>query len=336
MLRKKDMSGKPRIQIDFNKIYESNSCGPFKIIENLGRDSNHRLFVKVKFINTGTERIVRYDRVQSGEIYDELFGIEFNRVFYSLNYGPYYIVDYAGKRPIAGRTKRFVSIRFLNTGFEYDVEIDSARFGNVKDYSLDPQECGIKKEDFDNDIEYNEIIKKILKSRWTNIMARCYNPKDTTYYNYGALGVTVCEYWHTFNNFLESVVNIPYYTKFYHNPYKYHLDKDYLQQNIPVSQRVYSPQTCMFLSIIDNSNLAIFMNHPANKYFGIEQTECGNYTVELTINGKLRNLGTYTNLTAAVNIYNKCYLKYSEFELIPLLNNGFQEMSIEDALKFKV
>jgi hypothetical protein len=35
---------------------------------------------------------------------------------------------------------------------------------------------------------------------WYHINSRCYNPKDTNYKNYGALGVTVCEEWR--NDFL--------------------------------------------------------------------------------------------------------------------------------------
>lgn len=65
--RRRMMAGKPRIEIDYNTIYQSNSCGPFKIIENMGRDERSRLFVKVKFLETGTEKITRYDIAMDGE-----------------------------------------------------------------------------------------------------------------------------------------------------------------------------------------------------------------------------------------------------------------------------
>ncbi len=42
------MAGKPRIEINYDIVYQSNSCGPFKIIENMGRDERSRLFVKNK------------------------------------------------------------------------------------------------------------------------------------------------------------------------------------------------------------------------------------------------------------------------------------------------
>jgi len=36
---------------------------------------------------------------------------------------------------------------------------------------------------------------------WKSMMHRCYNPKNKGYHRYGALGISVCERWHTFYNF---------------------------------------------------------------------------------------------------------------------------------------
>ena len=37
---------------------------------------------------------------------------------------------------------------------------------------------------------------------WRNMHDRCYNPKDVGYSNYGGRGITVCDRWHDFQNFL--------------------------------------------------------------------------------------------------------------------------------------
>lgn len=37
---------------------------------------------------------------------------------------------------------------------------------------------------------------------WRAMLQRCYNPNHRAYANYGARGITVCERWHTFVNFL--------------------------------------------------------------------------------------------------------------------------------------
>ena len=50
------------IEIDYDKIYHTKHYGDFKVVESLGYINNDsRLWVKVRFLNTGTERKVRYD-----------------------------------------------------------------------------------------------------------------------------------------------------------------------------------------------------------------------------------------------------------------------------------
>lgn len=42
---------------------------------------------------------------------------------------------------------------------------------------------------------------------WLNMRERCQNPKHTRYYNYGERGITVCERWDNFADFLADMVN---------------------------------------------------------------------------------------------------------------------------------
>lgn len=44
---------------------------------------------------------------------------------------------------------------------------------------------------------------------WANMIQRCTNPKNHKYPNYGARGITVCERWLTFENFLADVGERP-------------------------------------------------------------------------------------------------------------------------------
>lgn len=44
---------------------------------------------------------------------------------------------------------------------------------------------------------------------WVGMMARCSNPNHRAYKNYGALGITICDRWHTFSNFLEDMGEKP-------------------------------------------------------------------------------------------------------------------------------
>lgn len=45
---------------------------------------------------------------------------------------------------------------------------------------------------------------------WTNIKARCTNPNNNSYHNYGGRGITVCDKWlESFENFYEDMGNCP-------------------------------------------------------------------------------------------------------------------------------
>lgn len=46
-----------------------------------------------------------------------------------------------------------------------------------------------------------------LYTRWQGMMRRCYKPYNSHYKCYGAKGITVCERWHEFWNFVEDVDN---------------------------------------------------------------------------------------------------------------------------------
>lgn len=44
---------------------------------------------------------------------------------------------------------------------------------------------------------------------WNNMIARCTNPKDQSYEHYGARGISVCQYWMKFENFLQDMGEKP-------------------------------------------------------------------------------------------------------------------------------
>jgi len=323
------MAGKPRTQIDFDKIYESNSCGPFKIIKDLGRDEGSRLYVRVKFIETSTEKDVRYDLAMDGRVLDDLYGIDFNKIYQTLYYGPYQIIKFVGR---TDRSRKIVRIRFLNTGYEYDVLLKQVRRGEVRDYSLGYHEKSYMDS---NQTEYFYKIIDLLNERWKGMMSRCYNPNNIKYDDYGGSGVAVCERWQDFDNYITDMSYIPQYTKFYYDPANYQLDKDFLQLHIPKNQRIYSLQTCIFLSMADNANLSIKEKHN-EPYYGVKEIKPGIYQVLFSVDGDRKIYGTYNNLNAALNDYNYYYQKYAKYELVPLFNEGIPVMSHEEAQTYLV
>lgn len=94
----------------------------------------------------------------------------------------------------------------------------------------------------------NAAIKGDLAIRYGGMVKRCYDKTSTDYPNYGGKGVTVCDEW--LNSFEE------FYTWCLNNGYKkeLQLDKDELSDKLTVS-KIYSPQTCQFVTKSYNSSL---------------------------------------------------------------------------------
>ena len=302
------------IKPDFNKIYQSNSFGPYRILEYTER-VNSRKMVVIEFLETGCRKVVREEAAVVGAVKDDLYGIDFNKIYYSNLYGPFKIIQFAGRNE---EGRRLVRIQFLNTGNEKIITHKAAMLG----YAVD---SGALKDPLDPTILDNQdaYIYGLLKGVWKNMVSRCNNINDPQYKFYGALGVRVCDEWSNRDNFLISVRSVLQFDKYYNNPYGYQLDKDYLQQDIPKNLRIYSPQTCIFLSNQDNKNLSIIERNKIsnNIYYGVELQECGTYRVMMHINGEYKNIGTFTDLIAAANAFNYFQLKHHEYELVPLLNN---------------
>lgn len=158
------------------------------------------------------------------------------------------------------------------------------------------------------------------------MLSRCYNTKNKNYNQYGGIGVRVDPRWYCFENFVEDVKTLPGYDKFLGNPDIYQLDKDYLQQNIPHSQRVYSKNTCIWISKYDNIYLQSIedeRNIDPNQcnYVGVFKKGPHSYNSKIKINGKNYYIGTFSNSIAAANAYNYFYNKYNRNEVINAVNN---------------
>ena len=88
------------------------------------------------------------------------------------------------------------------------------------------------------------------------MISRCYNPLDKNYIRYGAIGIKVSKEWLVFANYYNDMSLIPGYRFKQQNQYQYHLDKDYLQQDLSDNQTIYSKDTCVWIDKSINSKLA--------------------------------------------------------------------------------
>ena len=130
---------------------------------------------------------------------------------------------------------------------------------------------------------------------WRNMLMRCYDPKyqekQPTY-----KGCTVCPEWHNFQVFAEW-----YYSHYYEvgNNEQMTLDKDILNKG----NKVYSPNTCVFVPQSINSLFTKRNNERGEYYIGVYKK--GNkFVAHLSKgNGKLIHLGMFNNSKEAFQAY---------------------------------
>ena len=319
--------------IDFNKEYPTNSYGPVKILEYVGRGNDHRVMVKCQFLNSGTIAVLELRRLLKGLVRDPNLGFDLNRLYNSNSSGPFRVIE------IINGTKEIgvkCLIEFVLTGYRKLVSPQNIPTGEVKD-DTQFKNIPIDKSLIEN---YDEWVNTRLRSIWTSMVTRCTDPNSSTFKGYGAIGVKVDDSWLDLNTFINDARSLPQFEKYYDNPTKYQLDKDYLQRDIPRSNRIYSKQTCMFLYYLDNSNMRAIdylkenYDTISSKYFGVVKVK-NLYKASIMLDGNARHIGSFTDEIMAAAAFNYFERKYHPYELIPLFND-VPDISPTEFVKYNV
>jgi hypothetical protein len=95
---------------------------------------------------------------------------------------------------------------------------------------------------------------------WSSILKRCYHTEATSYESYGEKGVRVEDSWHNFQNFCEDLPLLHGYTSWIEFQ-NYELDKDMLCDGLQISPKIYSKNTCKFISKKDNISYSNLTGH---------------------------------------------------------------------------
>lgn len=186
-------------------------------------------------------------------------------VFYNTDNLEFKIIAYGRKT----KKNSYYIIRFTETGYEKEVATSVISRGCIKD-PLTPTVRGVGIIGTDE----TGYSKDRVYSVWKNMIERCYNENFGEYKRYGAKGVRVCQRWLTYTNFREDITKLEGYNKdlFYNR--KIFLDKDKKQLGKEYSERIYSPETCIFLSASENNTYTSY-----NYRFDAIDPE-GNYYIE--------------------------------------------------------
>lgn len=160
-------------------------------------------------------------------------------IFETLSCGKLKVLDY--------KSARNVDVEFVDTGFKTSAQAGDIRRGSVKDY-LKPMLFGVG---FFGSGNYKARVGGILTVRyntWADMIQRCYDSsyhdKKPTYSD-----CTVCDEWHNYQNFA---------AWFDEN----HVDGYQLDKDIKIDgNKHYSPETCMFVTGLDNAIKAFAKNY---------------------------------------------------------------------------
>lgn len=151
-------------------------------------------------------------------------------VWKSNNCGEFEVVNYQSAISVA--------VRFSATGFETVSTAGNIRRGEVKDkLSRSVYGIGIIGA---GDYLVSKNGKQVREYKvWKGMIERCYEKSSRAYPYYGMKGVSVCDEWHNFQNFAKW-----YCDNHPKDGISYQLDKDLKA----IGNKVYSPETCMFVS----------------------------------------------------------------------------------------
>lgn len=174
------------------------------------------------------------------------------------NNGKYFIIESKNTNK-SDNKHTYYNIRFLETGYVDAVRSDSIKKGLVKD-NLSRSCCNIGIVGYINTREHWKEYKI-----WEDMIYRCYYVNDKSYKYYGAKGVTVCNRWHRFDYFYQDIKILSGYDEELFKEGKLRLDKDILS----VNDKIYSPQTCLWVSDLTNQKRRTSEYNNKNKKYGL-------------------------------------------------------------------
>lgn len=114
-------------------------------------------------------------------------------------YGRLIVTEYRG---LDVSRKRSLYLCVCDCGNEVVTRSESLRKGLTKScgcFNLEVQKA------FQKENTIHGLSKSRILSIWTHMRARCLNPNETGYSNYGGRGISICERWMDFNNFVSDM-----------------------------------------------------------------------------------------------------------------------------------
>lgn len=201
------------------------------------------------------------------------------------NYGEIEVIEYINCYK--------VKVKFLNTGTVIFTSANSIRKGSVRDFNS-PNVYG------KGYYGYGKYVAKIGDkhtinySKWRSMIQRCYSDsRPITYKNF-----SVCDAWLCFQTFSDWFFET---YPFNDQGVLFELDKD-VKKN---PDKVYSPETCTWLTPKLNSILTERTNDRGTEPLGVFKTKNGSFQAQLSLGNGMGSysLGVYSDKYSAFHSY---------------------------------
>lgn len=122
---------------------------------------------------------------------------------------------------------------------------------------------------FPEDMDLEEMNSRIYRL-WQTIIWSCYDEDFFAYKDFGGAGVTVSPFWHSFENFKNTIHMVP---GFYH----WEKNSTFVLDAFYYGSSVFSPDTTLFISRDEQRKLTIdgsAVEIAGKKYISVEQWDC--------------------------------------------------------------
>ena len=166
-------------------------------------------------------------------------------------------------------------------GNEFEAIIASVKKGNTKS-------CGCLK---NQDRVTHGLTKHRLYNTWNQMMRRCHNPEHKNYIDYGGRGITVCERWHSIENFIEDMFPT--------------FEEGLTLDRIDVDGN-YEPSNCRWVDkYIQAQNTRLLRDNNKSGFRGVYWHKANNkWRVRIMVSNKRINLGYFNTAIEGAIAYN--------------------------------